>query len=247
MAFLWTTLCIVVMATAVLSKPVSSCTVVSTFNTTVGVQLDLTHLLLHTQICLSELPQSSESSEATSSEEADTNAVASPDSLQPPLTEPDVPAAVDETAALDPNALLPSADLGPSPVTLNTTNPEDPQASTDTDASQLVPGVDITGTRVQDLNNTLPDGDASRHPGKPQTGIIPDLGATAQPQVTPTTSGYQGFPQGATPPYRPHGVNPTPQPMATTPPLLFPLVTSLTGGPGRFRTHEPDPPRGDNM
>lgn len=188
--------------------------------------------------------------------------MASPTSLQPPLSEPGAPTAI-ETGALDPTALLPSADLGSSPVTLNTSalpNPEDPQASTDTDALQLVPGdpsqtavgVDTPESvadldRVQDFNNTLPDTEASRHPGKPQTDTIPGFGATARPQVTTTTNAYQGFPQGATPPFRPHGIKPTPQPLPTTPPLLVPLVTSLTGGPDSFRSPEPDPPRGDSM
>ncbi|KAG7222110.1 hypothetical protein INR49_016682, partial [Caranx melampygus] len=141
MAFLWTTLCTVVMVTAVMSKP----------------------------ICLSEPIKSSESSESSSSEETDHNAVASPTSLQPPLTESGVPTAI-EPGAPDPTALLPSVDLGSSPVTLNTSalpNPEDPQASTDTDALQLVPGdpsqtalgVDTPENvadldRVQGFNNT---------------------------------------------------------------------------------------------
>ncbi|XP_056231257.1 mucin-2-like [Seriola aureovittata] len=249
MAFLWTTLCVVVMVTAAMSKPV----------------------------CLSEDEDSSKSSESRdsgSSEETDTHIRDSQDPLQPAFTETDRPNAKEQTDPLNTAALLPSADSGLFPATLNTSalpDPEDPQTSTDIDALQLMPedpsqtalGMDISqdmpGTDpAQNSMNTdtvhvLPETAVSLHPGKTETDIIISVGGTAQPQVittTTTSTTYQGFPRGATPPFPPHIIKPTLPPFSGTPPLPIPIVTSLTASPGsfilQFMTPEPDPPRGDS-
>ncbi|XP_051277370.1 coagulation factor V-like [Dicentrarchus labrax] len=218
MANLRTILCAVFMVTAVLSKP----------------------------LCLNEGEDSSESSQLDSSEEAATDRGPSQEPLQPAFADTDVSDAVEETDSPSTAAPLPSA--GPSPAMLNTSAmPEDPQASTDTDALQLMPddpsqtalGVDVS----QDMPNSDPaqdsiNADTEFSPHLTETDTIIGTDGTNQPQVTTTTT-YQGFPQGATPPF------------STAPPLPVHIGTALTGVPVCFTfqlvTPEPDPPRGDSI
>ncbi|KAL7391268.1 hypothetical protein ABVT39_006970 [Epinephelus coioides] len=245
MAVLRITLCAAFMVTLVLSKPV----------------------------CVSDCEDSSESSEADSSEETATHVEPSQEPLQPAFTETDMPNAIEETNSPDAAALLPSADPGPSPATPDTSalpNPEDPQTSTDTVPLQLMPddpsqtalGVDYPqdmpdSDPAQDSPNTdnvqgLPHTEVSRHPGL--TDAVIAVGGTDQPQVTTTTTTittYQRFPQGATPPFPPHIIKPTPPPFHRAPPLPIPIGTALTGVPVcftfQFATTEPEPPRGDSI
>lgn len=182
-----------------------------------------------------------------------------------------MPNAMEETDPPDTAATLPSAGAGPSPATLNTSatpGPEDPQTSTDADALQLMPddpsqtalGVDISqdmpdSDPAQDSINAdtvhvLPDTEVSLHPGLTEIDVIIDIGGTNQPQVTTSTT-YQGFPPGATPPFPPHIIKTTPPPFSAAPPLPIAIETALTGVPVcftfQFTTSEPDPPRGDNI
>ncbi|GLD52549.1 low-density lipoprotein receptor-related protein 2 [Lates japonicus] len=210
-------------------------------------------------VCLREgedSSKSSESSESNSSEETASHVEPSQDPLQPALTETGVPNAIEETDPPDTAALPPSAESA----TLNTSalpDPEDPQSSTDAlqlmpdDPSQTALGVDISQDMpdpAQDSINAdtvhvVPDMEVSRHPGTTETDLTIGVGGTTQLQVTTT---YQGFPQGATPPFPP-----THPPVSTTPPLPIPISTALTGVPVcftfTFETPEPDPPRGDSI
>ncbi|XP_074493318.1 uncharacterized protein LOC141768822 [Sebastes fasciatus] len=248
MAVLRTTLCAVLMVTVALSKPVYLSD---------GVDSS----------------KSSESSESNSSEETASRVGLSQEPLQPAFPETDLPNAMEETDPTGAAALLPSIDAGPSPATLDTSallDTEDPQTSTDTDALQLMPddpsqtalGIDISqdmpdSDPAQDSINTdtvhvLPDAEVSLHPALTDTGTIIGGAGINQPQVTTTTTTtYQRFPQGTTPPFPPHVIKPTPPPFSTAPALPVPIGTTMTGVPVcftfQFTTPEPDPPRGDSM
>ncbi|KAF1388827.1 hypothetical protein PFLUV_G00066740 [Perca fluviatilis] len=218
MAILRTTLCAFLMVTVALTKP----------------------------ICLSggeDSSKSSESSETNSSEETAAHVEPSQEPVQPAPTEPDVPTATEGAAVL-----LPSAEAGPSPATLDASAlpyPEDPQTSTDADALQLVPddpsqtalGVDIS----QDMPNSDPAQDsinADTVPVLPDPEVSLVVSGTNQPPSTATA--YQSFPQGA-----------TPTSFSTAPPLTIPVDTALTSAPVcftfQFSTPEPKPPRGDSI
>ncbi|XP_035851119.1 vegetative cell wall protein gp1-like isoform X2 [Sander lucioperca] len=229
MAILRTTLCAFLMVTLALTKP----------------------------ICMSEgedSSKSSDSSETNSSEETAAHVEPSQEPVQPMSTEADVPTATEGAAVL-----LPSAEAGPSPATLETSAPpypEDPQTSTDADASQLIPddpsqtalGVDIS----QDMPNSDPAQDsinADTVHGLPDPEVSLVVSGTNQPPFTATT--YQRFPQGATPPSPPNVINPTPPPFSAGPPLTIPVDSTLTSAPVcftfQFSTPEPKPPRGDSI
>ncbi|XP_032372700.1 vegetative cell wall protein gp1 isoform X1 [Etheostoma spectabile] len=227
MAILRTTLCAFLMVTVALTKP----------------------------ICLSESEDSSESSESSepnSSEETATHVGPSQEPVQPAPTEADMPNATEGAAVL-----LPSAEAGPSPATLEKAlpYPEDPQTSTDADASQLSPDEPSQTALGVDVSQDMPDSDPAQDSIKVDTvHIQPDpevslvVSGTNQPPLTTTT--YQRFPQGATPPSPPN-INPTPPPFSAAPSLTIPVDTALNSAPVcftfQFSTPESKPPRGDSI
>ncbi|XP_038558405.1 dentin sialophosphoprotein-like [Micropterus salmoides] len=216
-------------------------------------------------VCLSECEdssKSSDSSESNSSEEAATQVGPS----QEPLA--DMSNGMEETDPTDTAALLPSADTGPSPATLDTSalpDHDDPQTSSDAlqlmpdDPSQTALGIDISqdmphsdpahDSVTADTMHVLPNTDVSLHPELTVTDITIGIGGTNQPQGTTAT--YQGFLQDATPTLPPHITKATAPPFSTAPPLPIAIDTTLTGVPVcftfQFTTPVPDPPRGDSM
>lgn len=176
----------------------------------------------------------------------------SQDPLQLAHTETDVhseeetsPADNGETESSPPTSVLP--------------DPEGPQTSTDNDALRLLPDDPSYTTPDVDIAQDVPDSDPalnahillvlpdtepSLHPGLTQTDMM--LG-TSQPQFTSTA--YQGFPQGTTPPFPTFSLKPTPLSFFTDTPLPILMGTTLTGVPIYFTlqldTAEPDAPRGD--
>lgn len=204
--------------------------------------------------------KSSESTESASSEEAAADAEPSEEPLQPAVTETDMSNAMEETNPT--GTQLPST-AGPSPATLDTAalpDPEDPQASTDTDTLHLMPddpsqtlGVDVSQDMPSDpahdsintgTDHILPD---TLEPGLKGTGLIIGIDGTNQPRVSTTTATYQEFPKGATPPFTPHIIKSS----STAPPVQIPIGSTMTGVPVcftfQFATSEPEPPRGDSM
>ncbi|XP_035022596.2 mucin-2-like [Hippoglossus stenolepis] len=228
MTILRVLLCAVFMVTAVMSKPVN----------------------------LSEgggSSKSSESNESNESVETATHVEPSQDPLQTAFTETDIPPAGEETDPAGTAGLLPSADSGASPATLDTSAlpSEDPQ--TFTDASQLVPGDPSQAAHGTDIppdpaQDTVHATEVSPQPEITATGIFMGICGTTEPEVISATTAYQGFPQGATPPFPPH-INPTNSPSSTTPSLLVPVSVAMTAGTVCFtlQFREPDPPRGDSI
>nr|XP_019949288.1 PREDICTED: galactose-specific cell agglutination protein gsf2-like [Paralichthys olivaceus] len=203
--------------------------------------------------------KSSESNESNESEETATHVEPSQDPLQTAFTETDIPTAAEETdpagtaGTAGTAGLFPSADSGASPATLDTSAlpSEDPQTFTDVsplvpgDPSQAAHGTDIPPDPAQD---TVNDTEVSPQPEITATGIFMGIGGTTEPQVISTTTTYQGFPQGATPPFPPN-ITPTLQPSSATPSLVVPVSPALTAGPVcfTFQFPERDPPRGDSI
>lgn len=210
---------------------------------------------------MSEDEDSSESTESDSSEEAAADVEPSEEPPQPATTETDMSMAMEKT---DPTGTQPPSTAGPSPATLDTAalpNPEDPQASTDTDALHLMPddpsqtlGVDISQDMPSDpAHDSINTGTGhippdTLEPGLKGTGLIIGIDGTNQPQVSTTTTTYQEFPKGATPPFPPHIIK---SPSSTAPPVHIPIGSTMTGVPVcftfQFATSEPEPPRGDSM
>ncbi|XP_029019377.1 mucin-2-like [Betta splendens] len=211
-------------------------------------------------ICLSEggdSAVSSESNESISSEETAPNV--EPSQHPPVLPETSMPNALEEPDPPGATAALPHPDLGPSPSTLNTSNPEETQTSADD--LQLVPdvpsqtpvGVGIT----QGMPNYDPANNADPVQVRPDAEVTLRLGLTATDKSMGTcgtnaphiASAYQEFPKGVTPPFPPHIISPT-TPFSTAAPMPIPFSTALTGVPVCFTfqlsTPEPDPPRGDS-
>lgn len=214
------------------------------------------------QVCLNAGGDSSESSEL-SSEESAARAGPPQDPLQPALTGTG-PVNSDEEEENEP----PGTEE-PSPATLNTTalpELEDPQTSTDTlqllpeDPSQTALGIDVS----QDM----PNSDPAQHPvnadtvlglpevllhqGQAQIDLNIGVQGTNQPQITTTTTTrYQGFPKGDTPPFPTHIIKGAPPPFSKATPMPIPIGTALNGVPVcftfQFATSEPEPPRGDSM
>lgn len=167
---------------------------------------------------------------------------------------------MEEADAQDTPAPLPSADADPSPSTLNASDPDDPQISTDglnlmpDDPSQTAPGTDISQgitdydpAIITDAVHVQPDADVSLQSGVTETHRNTGTCGTNPPQITGT---YQGFPKDATPPFPPHIIKPT-SPFSTAAPMPIPFSTALTGVPVCFTfqlsTPEPEPPRGDSI
>ncbi|CAK6950497.1 coagulation factor V-like isoform X2 [Scomber scombrus] len=205
-------------------------------------------------VCLTEGENSNEESdEAKSSEETATHAEPAQEPLQPEVTETNASNSEEEAEPTEAAALLPSADPEPSPGTLDSSvpsNPEDPQTSTDSvlqvtpaDRSHTPLGIDIG----QDMPNSdlATDTKVSLQPGLTGADTVIDVGDTNHPQVIPTT--YQGFPQGATPPFPQH-VRPTPRPFSPAHPMPIPIGTGVpVCFPFKLPTPEQDLPRGDSM
>ncbi|KAM7391483.1 hypothetical protein PAMP_022171 [Pampus punctatissimus] len=199
-------------------------------------------------VCLTVGDESSESSEFNSSEETATHAEPSQEPLQAAVKD-----SLEETDVTDTAALLPSADSEPTPATLDTSalpDVKDPQTSTDTvqlmpdDPSNTALGVDI----AQDMPDSDPGINADTphvvetevllHTGLTETDTVIDIGSINQPQVNSTS--YQGFPEGATPPFPSH-IKPTPP--------LFSTSQVLTGAPVCFQGAMPEQHqlRGDSI
>lgn len=232
--------------------------------------------IMQKQVCLKGGEESSsESSESDSSEEVAGHPEPPQSTLQP--TPIDVPNAMEETDSLDGVVSLPTSDSEPSATSLDTNTSPLPdtggsETSTDIDQLQHMPDSDPSQTSLgtdisrdmqdadpsQDTINTdishalPPDTEGSQNPVLAGNNFPMSIDGTVTDQPSVSTTTYQVFPEGGTPPMSPDIFGPTSPPVSAAPPQTIPKGTAevVTGVPACYvimTTPEPGPPRGDNI